>query len=70
MATFAVMSGDYVSNVIVADTKEVAEEVTNATCIEYDETNPAGIGYQYDGEKFNLPVFVEAVSEETLEDPA
>ena len=55
MATFAVMSDNYVTNVIVADTKEVAEEVTNATCIEYDETNPAGIGYHYDGEKFNLP---------------
>ena len=56
MTKFAVLLENYVTNVIVADTKEVAEQVTNATCIEYNETNPAGIGYHYDGEKFNPPV--------------
>jgi hypothetical protein len=63
MATFAVMSGDSVSNVIVADTKEIAEEVTGSICIEYTEENPAGIGYHYDGEKFNPRT-------EQAEDPA
>lgn len=48
MAYFAVMSGNTVSNVIVADTLADAEAATNATCIEYTETNPAGIGNVWD----------------------
>ena len=52
MSTFAVMSGNSVINVIIADNKEIAEEATNSICIEYDEINPAHIGWQYDGEKF------------------
>lgn len=48
MATYAVMSGNTVSNVIVADDKETAETATNATCIEYTSENPAGIGWTYD----------------------
>ena len=58
MSTFAVMSGNSVINVIIADNKEIAEETTNAICIEYDETNPSGIGWQYDGEKFIPPSYV------------
>jgi hypothetical protein len=65
MATFAVMSENYVSNIIVADTKEIAEELTNATCIEYNEINPAGIGWTHDGVNFIAPA-----EEETSEDPA
>ena len=52
MATFAVMAGNYVSNIIIADSKEIAEEATGELCIQYDEKNPAHIGWQYDGEKF------------------
>jgi hypothetical protein len=52
MATFAVMSGNSVSNVIVADTKEIAEQVTGSVCIEYTEENPAGIGWTHDGINF------------------
>ena len=37
MANFAVMSGNKVTNTIVADTKEIAEEVTYSICIEYTE---------------------------------
>lgn len=48
MATFAVLSGSMVSNVIVANSVEDAELVTNATCIEYTADNPAGIGWTYD----------------------
>jgi len=44
---FAVMSGNTVSNVIVADSKENAELATNSTCVEYTEESPAGIGYSY-----------------------
>lgn len=52
MANFAVLNGNVVTNVIVANSKEDAELVTNATCVEYDETIPAGIGWVYDGTGF------------------
>ena len=55
MTYFAVLDNNVVVNTIVADTKQVAEEITNATCIEYNQTSPAGIGYFYDGENFNPP---------------
>ena len=56
MATFAVLNNSNVVNVIVADTKEIAEAVTNTTCVEYTDSNPAGIGWTYDGTKFIAPV--------------
>jgi len=56
MATFAVISGNLVSNVIIADTKEIAEQITGSVCIEYTNENPAGIGYTYDGTNFISPV--------------
>lgn len=48
---FAVISGKSVVNVIVANTKEDAELVTGALCVEYTEKNPATIGWFYDSEK-------------------
>jgi hypothetical protein len=62
MANFAVMSGTTVSNVILADSKEIAELTTNSVCVEYTEDNPAGIGWTYDGTVFTAPV-VEPVVE-------
>jgi len=56
MKTFAVVNGSTVSNVIVCDSKEVAESVTGQTCIEYTEESPAGIGWSYDGSVFTAPV--------------
>lgn len=56
MKTFAVINGNFVSNVIIANTKEDAEFVTNSTCIEYTEDNPAGIGWTYDGTNFIAPI--------------
>ena len=55
MANFAVLNGNTVHNIIVADTKETAEYITGTTCIEYNETNPAGIGWTYDGTTFTAP---------------
>jgi len=52
MATFAVMSGNTVSNVVSADTIEDAQIATGATCVEYTEANPAGIGWTFDGSTF------------------
>ena len=57
MATFAILSGDLVTNVIVADTLENAELATNSVCVEYTEDNHAGVGYSYDAKsgKFTRP---------------
>jgi hypothetical protein len=55
MAIYAVLNGNNVENIIVADSLEIAETVTKKTCIEYDDSNPAGIGWSYDGTKFIAP---------------
>jgi hypothetical protein len=55
MATFAVLNNNKVINVIIADTKEIAEEVTSSPCIEYTEENPAGIDWTYNGSTFEEP---------------
>jgi pyridoxal biosynthesis lyase PdxS len=66
MANYALIKDGVVNNVIVADTKEIAEEVTGLTCVEYTDENPAGIGWSYDGAEFTAPVVVtEIVDEET-----
>ena len=56
MATFAVLNGNIVENIIVADTKEVAELVSRLTCVEYTSENPAVIGGTYDGSTFTNPI--------------
>lgn len=48
MSNFAVINGGKVSNIIVADTKEIAEEVTGQLCVEYTAENPAHIGLGWD----------------------
>lgn len=57
MATYAMMSGNVVSNIIMADDKEDAEKALGCTLIEYTSENPAGIGWIYNEEtgKFNAP---------------
>ena len=61
MATYAMMSGNSVSNVIIADDKEATEAALNCTLIEFTPDNPAGIGWTYDPEtgKFVAPEPVE-----------
>jgi hypothetical protein len=60
MATFAMMSGNTVSNVIVADDKEATEAALNCVLVEYTAENPAGIGWTLDeAGKFNAPVEAE-----------
>ena len=56
MATFAVLSNNLVTNIIVADSKEIAEQATASTCVEYTADNFAGIGWTYDGSVFTAPV--------------
>ena len=59
--TFAMMSGDTVDNIIMADDKEATEQALRCTLIEFTPENPAGIGWTYDAEtgKFNPPVVDE-----------
>jgi hypothetical protein len=64
MATYAVLSENSVINIIVADSKEIAESVTRSECIEYTDENPAHIGDTWDGTNFVLPVTEELVDEE------
>jgi hypothetical protein len=56
MANYAVIKDGIVNNIIVADTKEIAETVTGLTCIEYTDESPARIGWSYDGAEFTAPV--------------
>ncbi len=55
MATFAVVTDGLVENCIVADSLEIAQEVTGLTCVEYTEENPAGIGFTYADGIFTNP---------------
>lgn len=50
MATFAVLSGNLVVNVIVADDLESAEFAAGSPVVEYTTENPAGIDFTYDEE--------------------
>jgi hypothetical protein len=54
MSNFAVVENGIVLNTIVANSKQIAEEVTGKTCIEFT-TEPASIGHIWDGEKFYPP---------------
>lgn len=65
--TFAVLSGDLVANIIVAETQADAELATNRECIEYTADNPAGDGMVYDRKtkKFYLPDPTPAAVEPT-----
>jgi len=62
MPNFAVLKEGIVTNIIVAESKSVAEEVTGLICVEYTDTNPAYIDGTYDGSVFTAPI-VEKLSE-------
>ena len=65
MATYAVMSGNSVSNVILSDNKEETELALGVTLIEYTPENPAGIGWTYDETTGKFTVPEPIVEEET-----
>ena len=46
MAKFAVIDGSLVINTILAESKEIAEQITGKTCIEFT-TEPAEVGGTY-----------------------
>ena len=66
MATYAMMSGNTVSNVIVADDKAATEAALSCTLVEYTTENPAGIGWTRDEEtgRFTAPVIEEVSPQE------
>ena len=58
MATFAVLGPDNgVLNVIVAETKEIAEDVTGKTCVPCEGTQY--LGHLWNGSEFVAPVVEE-----------
>jgi uncharacterized protein YbjT (DUF2867 family) len=65
MPTFAMMSGNTVETIIMADDKQATEAALRCTLIEYTAENPAGVGWSYDPETGK---FIEPVVEE-LSDP-
>ena len=55
MKNFAVIENDTVVNVIVADTKEIAESVTLLTCVELTDEAVGHIGDNYVDGVFTRP---------------
>jgi len=66
MANFIVVEGGVISNLIIAASKDVAEEITGADCIEYDKTlvNPIIGQTVVDGEVVDLEVYPVIEDEE------
>jgi hypothetical protein len=60
MKTFAVLKDNVVENVIVANTLEIAEQVTSSYCVEVKPETPAHIGDTWDGTTFIPAPVVEA----------
>lgn len=56
MTNYAVIHNNTVSNIIVADTLTIAEEVTQTSCVALEEGQVIAIGMTYDGKTFTTPV--------------
>lgn len=62
MPNFAVIKNNKVINVIVADNKTIAENVTGDICIEIlAEPGQPGIGWAYENEQFIAPPSEEPI---------
>jgi len=59
MAEYAVIKDGIIINIIVADSKEIAEQCSGLSCAEYDNTSRVRIGWSYDGTNFSAPVSTE-----------
>lgn len=55
MTNFAVIKNNIVENIIVAESKDIAEEVTGLLCIEYTESDTPHIGLGYVDGVFEKP---------------
>ncbi len=63
MANYAVIQNNKVINIIVANSKEIAQTVTGLTCIEYTNENSVGIGDTWDGSTFTKPTVEEITND-------
>lgn len=63
---FAVIENGIVENIIVAESKEIAEEVVQKQCVEYTQDNPAHIGFGWDGFVFEQPPVPEPITQEEV----
>jgi hypothetical protein len=61
MASYGVLEGILIVNVIIAETKEIAEQVTGKTCVDLPPLN-AGIGWTYENGTFTAPVEPEPIT--------
>lgn len=52
MTTYAVLNSNIVENIIIADSKEIAENVTKKLCIEITQIKPVQIGDIYEDNIF------------------
>jgi hypothetical protein len=67
MSTYAVIENNTVTNIIVADSKEIAEQATGKICVEYTDQNLAWIGLKYENNMFNQPeIIIPEYAENTI----
>jgi hypothetical protein len=64
---FATIYEGRVQSIIVANNKEIAEQVTGQECIPWTENNPAHIGLKYENGQFEQPeLIIEKSAKEKL----
>ena len=61
MKTFAVVKSYEVIDMIVADSKEIAESLTSLECVEYATHTDCGIGWTYIDGVLAAPIVEEVV---------
>ena len=59
MANYAMVNGNSVSNIIVADDKEATEAVLRCTLIEITPENPIGVGWTLVDGVWEAPLIIE-----------
>jgi hypothetical protein len=70
MANFAVIVDGVVENIIIAETLEIASEVTENICVEYTDESPAHIGAKYNFETgFEQPIILIEAEPIAVTDP-
>ena len=60
MKYFAVTNGSVITNTIIADSLEIAEELTGVPCFEFTPENPVGIGWRLIDGVWTEPVILDA----------
>jgi len=60
MKYFAVTNGSVITNTIIADSLEIAEELTGTVCFEFTPENSVGIGWKLIDGVWTEPVILDA----------